>query len=229
MLLEVIVTGAEEARIAARAGADRLELVAGFEQGGLTPAVELVAEVAAAVDVPVHVMVRPHARGFHYREDELRAIEEVAAALRSAGAHGIVFGALDAAGDVELASVARVAAASGGLPMTFHRAFDETRDPLSALDALATVPAVTSVLTSGHAPDAWHGRHLLRTLIARGGRPAILIGSGITAGNLLSLVQATGATDVHVGNAARSGGRIDAENIRWLRTLLSRAERARRR
>ncbi|MGZ3499167.1 MAG: copper homeostasis protein CutC, partial [Vulcanimicrobiaceae bacterium] len=35
--LEVIVTNAEEARLAAAAGADRLELVSAMDRGGLTP------------------------------------------------------------------------------------------------------------------------------------------------------------------------------------------------
>jgi len=226
MLLEVIVTGPEEARLAAAAGADRLELVGGYGRGGLTPRWRVVTDVLAAVDIPVHVMLRPHDRGFCYRDDEIGALEEMAAALRSRGAHGIVFGALDAAGDIDLASVERVAAASGGLPMTFHRAFDETRDPLRAFDALAHVPSVSSILTSGHAPDAWHGRHLIQALIARGTRPAILVGSGVSADNLLSILQVTGATDIHVGNAARYGGRIDAERIHLLRTLMTSAERA---
>jgi len=224
VLLEVIVTGPDEARIATAAGADRLELVAALDRGGLTPGFGVIAEVVAAVDIPVHVMARPHDRDFRYREDEICAAEEAAAAARTAGAHGIVFGALDAAGDIDITCLERVIAASAGLPMTFHRAFDETRDPLAALDVLATLPAVTTVLTSGQAPSAWHGRDLLRALIARGATPTILAGVGITADNVLALIEATGATNVHVGNGARTDGQIDAEKIRRLRSLLTDAE-----
>jgi copper homeostasis protein len=225
MLLEVIVTGPDEARIATAAGADRLELVAALHRGGLTPGLEIIAEVVAAVDIPVHVMARPHDRDFRYREDEICAIEEAAEAARYAGAQGIVFGALTATGDIDVACLERIAAASGPLPITFHRAFDETRDPLAALDVLSTLPAVTTVLTSGQAPSAWHGRELLKTLVARGGPPAILAGAGISADNVLALLRATGATNVHVGNGARTDGRIDAQKIDRLRTLLSDAER----
>jgi len=225
MLLEVIVTGPDEARIATAAGADRLELVAALHRGGLTPGLEIIAEVVAAVDIPVHVMARPHDRDFCYREDEICAAEEAAAAARSAGAHGVVFGALDAAGNIDVACLERIVAASAGLPMTFHRAFDETRDPLAALDVLATLPAVTTVLTSGQATSAWHGRDLLKTLIARGGPPAILAGVGITADNVLAVLETTGAKNIHVGNGARTDGHIDGAKIQRLRTLLTDAER----
>ena len=49
VLLEVIATTVADARLAAQAGADRLELVTAMGEGGLTPSVGLIEAVVAAV------------------------------------------------------------------------------------------------------------------------------------------------------------------------------------
>ena len=122
-------------------------------EGGLTPSVGLVEAVVAAVPIPVNVIVRPHSRSFVYDADDLRVIERDVRAAVAAGANGVVFGALDARGDVDLGALARIAAAADGRALTFHRAFDVSRDLNAAFDALLRVPAVTSVLTSGGHPS----------------------------------------------------------------------------
>ena len=60
-LLEVIVQTLADAREAARGGADRLEVVRALEDGGLTPPLALVQEIAAEVSLPLRVMVRENA------------------------------------------------------------------------------------------------------------------------------------------------------------------------
>ena len=50
-------------RAAIEAGADRLELCAGLEVGGLTPSIGLVETVVAMSTVPVIAMLRPRAGG----------------------------------------------------------------------------------------------------------------------------------------------------------------------
>ncbi len=220
LLLEVIVTDAHEARVAADAGADRLELVAAFERGGLTPALAIVEAVVAAVTIPVHVMLRPRDDSFCYSRDERVHLCAMASKIAAAGAAAIVFGALDTHGRVDMACVADVAARAM-LPLTFHRAFDEARDPDEAYAALATLPAITRVLTSGQAPDAWAGRDVLRRLVAAGTAPIVLAGAGIHAENVVTVVHATGVREVHVGNGARTAGRIDPQKISQLTAFLA--------
>ena len=136
VLLEVIATTVGDAKAAARAGADRLELVTAISEGGLTPGIGLIEAVVAAVPIPVNVIVRPHSRSFVYDADDLRVIERDVRAAVAAGANGVVFGALDARGDVDLDALARIAAAANGRDLTFHRAFDVSRDLNAAFDAL---------------------------------------------------------------------------------------------
>ena len=58
MLLEVIVQTVADARAAARGGADRLEVVRAIHDGGLTPDLAVVRQIAAEVSLPLRVMVR---------------------------------------------------------------------------------------------------------------------------------------------------------------------------
>ena len=69
--LEICVDTVGDARLAAGAGADRLELCAALGVGGLTPTFGAMAE-AAGLDVPVCALIRPRDGGFTYSEAEAR-------------------------------------------------------------------------------------------------------------------------------------------------------------
>lgn len=212
--LEVIVTSAEEARVAAAAGADRLELVCEIERGGLTPGLRTVEAVVSTVSIPVHAMVRVHDRGFVYDEYEHHRQVEDAARIGELGVAAIVYGALDSRRMPDLAALREVAAAAKK-PITFHRAFDECADARAAYAELAQEPAVVRVLSSGGARSAWEGRGLLRTLI-EGRGPAVLPGGGVTIENAAALVRETRAREIHVGGCVRTAGRLDPKKIERL-------------
>lgn len=108
------------------------------------------------------------------------------------------------------------------MPVTFHRAVDAASDLRSVYNRVAEFPFVQRVLTSGGAVDAWSGRALLAELIAAGRSPQLLPGAGIHAGNLAALVAAAGACEVHVGEGARTDGRVDPKRIEALVRLLNR-------
>src|SRR3984885_7567608 len=149
VLLEVIATTVAEARLAARAGADRLELITAMGEGGLTPSVGLIEAAAAAVDIPVNVIVRPHSRSFVFDADDYTVMLRDVRAVAAAGANGVVIGMLTPDGEIDREGLARAVDAAEGLALTFHRAFDETRDLRAALDVLLEFDSVTTVLTSG--------------------------------------------------------------------------------
>ena len=52
------MTSGAEAQAAERGGADRLELVRDLDVGGLSPSLDIVAEVLATSSIPVRVMLR---------------------------------------------------------------------------------------------------------------------------------------------------------------------------
>ncbi|KAF1052815.1 MAG: Copper homeostasis protein CutC [Burkholderia gladioli] len=99
--------------------------------------------------------------------DELAILVRDTQAALAAGASGIVFGALTAQGDIDTAALARIVDAAGGKPITFHRAFDVSRDLNAAFDTLLKTPAVASVLTSGGHPSVLAGRDAVARLARR--------------------------------------------------------------
>lgn len=219
-LLEVIVTDADEALAAQTGGADRLELVAAPALGGLSPALEVVERVCRAVRIPVNVMVRESEGGFCYDGAAMRTMIDSANRFMSAGAGGLVFGALAADGTLDAHALNELLAHTGCQSVTFHRAFDESANPRVLYEQLAVFPGVARVLTAGAAPLAAAGIPLLRELIARNVRPAVLVGGGIARTNVRDIIEATGAREIHVGTAARMRGRVDAANVRRLAEIL---------
>jgi copper homeostasis protein len=226
LLLEVIATTVGDARTAARAGADRLELVTAIGEGGLTPSVGLIETVVAAVPIPVNVIVRPHSRSFHYDADDLAAIVRDVRAAVAAGAHGIVFGMLDAHGDIDVDALKRVADAAAGRPLPVHRAFDVARDLNAAFETLLRVPAVTSVLTSGGHPSALDGRDVIARLVRRaaGASCTVLAGAGLTVETVAEFARLTGVRAVHFGSGVRERGEVlaavDARQVAKARAAL---------
>lgn len=208
MLLEVIATCVEDAVVAEANGADRLELITAITEGGLTPGIGMVQQVVKAVAIPVHVMVRPHSRSFVYGEVDVLTMEAEVRAIADAGAAGIVFGAITAERTIDKAALERILALSGGLNVTFHRAFDELADLPSGLRTLLRYPQVNRVLTSGGPRPAPQAVPAIRELLEiAGGSPLrILAGHGLTLEAVSRFVAETGVTEVHFGSAVRIGG-----------------------
>ncbi len=227
VLLEVIATTVADARLAAQAGADRLELVTAMGEGGLTPSIGLIEAVVDAVSVPVNVIVRPHSRSFVYDADDFAVMLRDVRAVKAAGANGVVIGMLNAHGEIEREQLARAIDAADDLAITFHRAFDEARDQQKALDVLLGFDAVTNVLTSGGKPSVLDAEATIRELVrqAAESRCTVLAGAGLTVDAVAGFVSRTGVEAVHFGSGVRTGGnglaRVDSEKVAQARTLLN--------
>src|SRR5688500_10308962 len=139
ILIEAAVETLDDALAAVAGGADRLELCADLDAGGTTPARALVANVLARVSVPVLVMIRPRAGDFVYSREELDIMRDDIAAAIDLGASGVVLGALDSSGSVDVAATRALFAAARGRDVTFHRAIDYARDVLAAVETLASL------------------------------------------------------------------------------------------
>ncbi|MFI9402444.1 copper homeostasis protein CutC [Nocardia sp. NPDC052316] len=195
MRIEISVESIAGVRVAARAGADRVELCAGLSDGGLTPSVALI-EHAAAVDIPVHVLIRPRPGGFHYAPEEIAVMVGDIAAARAAGAAGIVVGALDSSGALDPACAAFVDAAEG-VDVTLHRAIDVSASSQRALDQ-AIAFGFTRVLTSGRRRAVLDGAPLIKDLVRQGfGAIEVMACGGVRAANATQVIDATGVADLH--------------------------------
>ena len=113
------------------------------------------------------------------------------------GVHGVVFGCLTKEGDLDVALMKRLKAASGTLSVTCHRAFDVCRDPFTALEQLIEM-GFDRILTSGQQPDAVKGIPMITELVRRSaGRIIIMPGCGVREENIARIEQETGATEFH--------------------------------
>jgi len=83
------------------------------------------------------------------------------------------------------------------LPVTFHRAFDQTRSWQKSLEEVIQTGAVR-LLTSGCSPNAIKGLSTLTGLVRQArGRLSVMAGGGITPANVIRVVRTTSAREIH--------------------------------
>jgi copper homeostasis protein len=208
ILLEIAVETLDDALAAARGGADRLELCAALEVGGLTPGAGILRAIGHESELPVMAMVRPRCGGCHYNDRDFDVMLRDRDFLVENGAQGLVFGFLDRDGHVE---ESRLKAFMDGIPAgvetVFHRAFDFVEDAGQSLEVLVS-HGVTRVLTSGLKPTVVDGVDEIRRLIEQAaGRIEILGGGGIRLENVRQVVEKTGLKQVHTSCRATAQDR----------------------
>lgn len=212
---EVCVETAAGVRAALAAGADRVELCADLSVGGITPSAGLIewAVSAAGGRLGVHVLVRPRGGDFVYDDEEESVMARDIRAAKSAGADGVVVGALTPDATVDVALTARLIALARPMSVTFHRAFDETSDPVAALGDVLALGA-DRLLTSGGAATALEGADLIRELLHRSGEKIkVLAGGGVTEQTAAEIVRRTGVSELHFSARASAADRPFAERV----------------
>jgi len=198
-LLEICVETLESALAAERGGADRIELCEDLRVGGITPNLELMRAVRARVHIPVFAMIRPRSGDFCYSAQEFNQMASDLATVKECGMDGAVLGVLRENGQVDVERTRALVDLARPLPITFHRAFDQTPNLLDALESVTSTGA-GRILTSGGKPSAEQGNSAISELVqAAGRRIAILAGGAINGTNLECLARATGAREFHSG------------------------------
>ncbi|MCJ7842744.1 copper homeostasis protein CutC [Lederbergia sp. NSJ-179] len=228
MQIEVIVQNFADAIKAEELGADRLELVSGIEEGGLTPSYGVVKSVLDHVSIPVQVMVRPHGYSHIYSDNEIKVMLEDIKYLCEAGVKGIVIGAIQSDHTLNLSFVESIIHAHPDLDITFHRAFDEVRSLTEAYEALVPYKEhVKRILTSGGKPSCSEGIKALQSLVQLSKRqngPDILLGAGLHPGNIEEIHVQVGASQYHFGKGVRVNNSFantfDVEKMRVLQKVL---------
>ena len=196
-ILEICAGSVESAIAARNGGAQRIELCAALEVGGVTPSAGLIAEARKIEGVVLNVIIRPRGGDFLYNGYEAACMEQDIRTCKQLGVDGVVIGALTADGDIDTTLCKRLIAAADGMGVTFHRAFDMCRDPQKALEELISL-GCDRVLTSGLAATAQAGIPLLKGLVEQAaGRIIIMPGCGVNSSNAAAILQATGANEIH--------------------------------
>ena len=203
VIVEICIASVDDAVTAAGGGADRVELNAALELGGLTPSLGTLVEVRSVATVPVVAMARPRPGGFCYSEAEFRTLRRDVDLALDHGADGVAFGVLTPDGRVDVRRCRQVVGQIGSGPRgrvqgaVFHRAFDFTPDPVEALDTLIDL-GVRRVMTSGQRRTAFEGAHLIAALVRRAANGIeILPAGGIRPANAAELLARTGCDQLH--------------------------------
>lgn len=198
-----------------------MELCANLYDGGTTPSAGLIAAVKSRIRIPVFVLIRPRGGGFVYADEDADVMKRDVKIARAYGADGIVIGALDVNGRVSTAITGDLIEEAGGLPVTFHRAFDCTSDQAEALEMLIEA-GVGRVLTSGGVGTALDGADSIARLVAQAaGRIVVMAGGGIREHNVREVIARTGVTEVHarISSAVPSTGDRSSPQARLRKPL----------
>src|SRR5690606_38041237 len=134
---------------------------------------------------------------FLYSPREFDSMLDDVRLLREAGVAGVVAGCLTADGDIDEARMTALVAAARPLTLTCHRAFDMTRDPAAAIEALVRC-GVERVLTPGQHETALAGLDILRrTVAAAAGRIKVMACGALEAATIARVLRESGADELH--------------------------------
>ena len=189
---------------AMQAGARRIELCDNLAVGGTTPSygvTKAAVELAANYDTTIMTMIRPRGGDFVYHDLEIAIMLEDIRLTAQAGSQGVVFGALTVDKKLDKVNLEKLIAASKGMEIVFHMAFDELNEEeqLEAIDWLSQA-GVTRILTrAGVSGDSLEKRfaHYHRILEHAKGKIEILPGGGIDLDNRQTFIDQLGVTQLH--------------------------------
>ena len=212
-LLEICCADLESVAVANDAGADRIELCSALSVGGLTPSYGMVSEAVRMSRIPVNVLIRPREGDFVYTQAEGLCMLSDIEACSSAGASGVVIGALNPDRSIDTAICSLLASKAKGLGMTvtFHRAFDLCCNPSGALETIISM-GCDRVLTSGQQSSATKGAKLLRQLVGQAdGRIIIMPGAGVNSHVIADLAAETRAKEFHASAKKNIGSLMQSD------------------
>ena len=197
MLFEICVEGVDGAVAAQEGGGDRVELCASLLEGGLTPSFGTIRAALKLCYIPIHVILRPRGGDFLYSDAEFASMLDDAREIARMNAAGIVIGCLTEDGRIDEVRMKALIAAAQPLSVTCHRAFDMTRDPEEALEALIRC-GVHRVLTSGQRSTAVEAIPLLKKLNSQAaGRIIIMACGDLAPENIAQVVRETDGSEFH--------------------------------
>lgn len=177
MIKEACVGSIQEAILAEKNGADRIELCDNLIEGGTTPSYGCIKHSVETLNIPVFVMIRPRGGDFHYSEIEIETMKEDILMAKKLGAPGVVFGALTEEGDLDIPTLSRFVEVAKPMHITFHKAVDEMEDPTSVIPKLIEL-GFDRILTSGKESTALEGASLLNEMIAKAEKKLIIVAAG---------------------------------------------------
>lgn len=197
MQVEICCNSILSARNAKLGGAYRIELCQALGEGGTTPSAAAIEYCVKELNLQTRVLIRPRGGNFVYDNDEMRVILRDIELANKLGADAVVIGFLTPEGDIDTIKTRMAVEAAESMGVTFHRAFDECRNPEEALEQIIDC-GCQKLLTSGCKPTAMEGVATIKRLVDQSsGRIDIIAASGIVATNAAEIVALTGVNEIH--------------------------------
>ncbi len=142
-------------------------------------------------------MIRPRGGGFNYSPIEFESMKEDIKKAKTLGCDGFVFGVLNKKQEVDIKRCEDLLSLASPLPCTFHRAFDEVKDPFGSLEIITRL-GFKRILTSGQQKTALIGANLIKKLNETSQKKIIIMpGAGIISTNLKGLIDISGCKEYH--------------------------------
>ncbi|MFY0689735.1 MAG: hypothetical protein JXQ90_21370 [Cyclobacteriaceae bacterium] len=198
IIREACVDTLNDALTAATKGVERIELCSNLDQDGLTPEFTLAKSVISSVDIPVRLMIRTRAGNFNYNTLEIKEMIRQIDQLKPLKPDGFVLGALTENCSIDIATTTSLVMACRPLPVTFHKAIDESPDLIVAIQDLMNINGISHILTSGGKATANEGAETIRNMLLISKNHFTIIAAGkITADNLAAHVAMIGVNEYH--------------------------------
>jgi len=134
--------------------------------------------------------------------------------VKQYGISGVVFGILNEDGTIDKARIKELIQLARPLKITFHRAFDMTREPEEALNTLIEL-CIDRLLTSGQEADVHKGIPTLKKLVELAGDKIIIMpGGGVNEINIKEVVEETGVKEIHASAREKARSKMNYVNTR---------------
>jgi copper homeostasis protein len=210
--LEVIGFTIESCLIAQAAGAHRIELCDNPSEGGTTPSYGFIKTARENLSIELYPIIRPRGGDFLYSEIEFEVMKADIQICKNLGCDGVVIGMLNSDGTVDKQRCKELVDIAQPMGVSFHRAFDRTKDPFKALEDIISI-GCERILTSGQKSVATDGVALLNELVKQAnGRIIIMPGSGVRSDNIETLVKKTNATEFHTSARTYTDSKMEFIN-----------------
>jgi copper homeostasis protein len=213
-LIEVCVDSVESAMAAEAGGAARVELCDNLMEGGTTPSAGAIAAAREKLGIKLHVIIRPRGGDFCYSDVEFEVMKRDIEFAKQLGVDGVVIGILLPEGSVDADRTRELVELARPMTVTFHRAFDMTRDAFAALETLIEL-GVDRILTSGQEPSVIEGLQLITELVKRAGdRIVVMACGGVNERNIGRVVAESNVRELHVTGFVRKESGMKYRNER---------------
>jgi copper homeostasis protein len=208
-VLEIATSDFETTRCAVEGGADRIELCANLNEGGTTPSYGTIYQCRENFDILLYPIIRPRGGDFLYTDDEYDIMLHDVKLCKQSGCDGIVIGLLNKDGTIDIRRTTALIDIAYPMGVTFHRAFDRSRDAFEALEQLVQI-GCERILTSGQQPTVNEGMEFIAELNKIADHRIIIMpGSGVRKENIKLLAEKTGCEEFHSSLRGKAKSKMD--------------------